>query len=518
MTGAAFPLRRNVAALNGPAYDLLVIGGGIYGAWTAYDAALRGLKVALIEKTDWGSGTSQASSKLIHGGLRYLEHYEFSLVRHALNERRTLAQLAPHLVRPMNFVIPVWRGARVGRLKWFAGLTLYDLLATGQQPVARFRSLSRKQLSAAHPYLLHSALRGGLRYGDCQEDDARMTLFVVAAAQAAGAVCANAVSATALLRENGRCVGAELRDQETGARFALRAACVVNAAGPWARPLAATIVDTTDLPPVKLIRGLHLVLPAIPGLDHAFLLTAPDDGRVFFVIPWYGRTLVGTTETAVLAADAVIDDEPETHYLLSAVNALLPGLGWRREDVLSRFAGVRSLLDTASSNLSATSREFSVHRPLPGLILPLGGKYTTARLDAAQLVEQIFADLNRPLPPCRSADQPLPGAPTDFRHWQPDAIAALHSQGVDALCAAQLTQRHGTGIARIAELLRENPAWRQRLHPAAPFIAAEAVLAVRDEMARTVEDVIRRRMPLRLVAGTPGPEMDFLHSLLPNKG
>jgi glycerol-3-phosphate dehydrogenase len=221
---------RNVSGLQGQTFDLLVIGGGIYGAWTACDAAQRGLKVALVEREDWASGTSSSSSKLIHGGLRYLENYEFKLVRHALGERRVLSQLAPHLVRPLNFLVPVWKGARVGRLQLLAGLTLYDFLATGKQPVPRYKSFSRRRLNELHPYLKQDGLRGGLRYGDCQEDDARMTLAVVAGADNAGAICANRVRAVSLIEESGAVTGANVRDEESGKSFAIAARCVVNAA------------------------------------------------------------------------------------------------------------------------------------------------------------------------------------------------------------------------------------------------------------------------------------------------
>lgn len=502
----AFPLIRNLDALRAQPFDVLVIGGGIYGAWTAFDAAQRGLKVALVEKTDWGSGTSQSSSKLIHGGLRYLEHYEFALVRHALAERRVLSKVAPHLVRPLNFVVPVWKGARVGRLQLLAGLTLYDFLATGKQPVPRFKSFSRTRLLAAHPYLEQSGLRGGLRYGDCQEDDARMTLFVVAAAQAAGAVCANAVAAERLLFDGERCVGAVLRDTETGDTFERRAGCVVNAAGPWAHRLPGATP-----PAVKLVKGVHLVLPAIPNLEDAFLLTAPEDGRVFFVIPWNDRTLVGTTESSVLdVAEAVVTAD-ETRYLLDAVNALMPGLRWTPDHVIGRFAGVRTLQAEDASSLSAVSREFAVLEPQPGLIWSLGGKYTTARCDAIELVDRVLASLGRPAVASRTESTPLPGAPHevrelgDFTGWQVEAIAGLARRGIHAAIARSLTLRHGTGLSRIEALIDENPAWGRRLHPETPFLAAEVVLAVRDEMARTVDDVVRRRLPLSLlVRDEPG--------------
>ncbi len=495
-----FPLIRNVAALRDEQYDLLVVGGGIYGAWTAYDAALRGLRVALVEKTDWACGTSQSSSKLIHGGLRYLEHFEFSLVRHALAERRVLSRIAPHLVRPLNFIVPVWKDARVGRLQLLAGLTLYDFLATGKQPVPRFKSFSSRRLFAAHPYLLADGLRGGLRYGDCQEDDARMTLFVVAAAQGAGAVCANAVAADELMFDDGRCVGARLRDTGTGVRFELRADCVVTAAGPWASALSGDAA-----PVVKLVKGSHLILPAIPGLNDAFLLTAPEDGRVFFVIPWYGRTLLGTTETSVADASEAVVTAEDIRYLLAAANLLLPGLQWTADDVIGAYAGVRTLQAEDAASLSAVSREFVVLEPRPGLILPIGGKYTTARIDAIDIVDRVLATLGRTPVESTTQQYALPGAPHedarlgDFAGWQAEALAGFAHYGIDIATARYLTLRHGTRISRIESLLEEQPAWARRLHPDAPFLEAEVVLALREEMARTVEDVVRRRMPLSLL-------------------
>ncbi|MBX6421220.1 MAG: glycerol-3-phosphate dehydrogenase/oxidase [Nevskia sp.] len=505
---AAFPLVRDVRALRERRFDVLVIGGGIYGAWIAYDAALRGLSVALIEKRDWAAGTSSRSSKLIHGGLRYLEHFEFRLVRHALAERRLLARLAPHLVRPLDFVVPVWRDSRVGRLQLLAGLTLYDFLATGKQPVPRFKSLSRRRLLAAHPYLESDGLRGGLRYGDCQEDDARMVLFVVAAAQSAGAVCANNLEALELLERAGEVCGARVRDTETGARFALHAACTVNAAGPWARELLRPA--SNPLPRITLIRGVHLVLPAIPGCSEAFTLIAPQDGRAFFVVPWYGRSLVGTTERAVATPDESPPTAEETRYLLHAVAARLPGLRWRAADVIASFAGVRALQDEAAAELSAVSREFVLHEPRPRLLWPLGGKYTTARCDAVQVVDHILAALGRAALPTRTDRQPLPGAPHevaalgDFTGWQAEAVAGLQRRGVDPEAAHWLSLRHGTRVARIHALLDENPRWAARLHPQAPILAAEVVLAAREEMARIPEDVLRRRTPLQLLVPADG--------------
>ena len=491
----AFPLIRDVGALKGAQFDLLVIGGGIYGAWTAYDAAQRGLKVALIEKNDWGSGTSSASSKLIHGGLRYLEHYEFGLVRHALKERRTLSTIAPNLVRPLNFILPVWKGPRASMFMLSAGLTLYDLLALGGQPVPRHREYRRAKLLEQYPYIDPQDLLGGFRYGDCQEDDARMTLMVVAAAQAHGAVCVNRISAQELLYANDRFRGARLQDAETGESLDAAATCAAVTAGPWARQVLGEAA-----PKVKLIKGTHLILPAIAGCSDAFLLTAKD-GRVFFVIPWYGRTLVGTTEKEVQSPAEAVPTPDEIHYLVEGVRNGLPGLGWTERDVIGAFAGVRTLQAADESNLSAVTREFEILEPRPGVIVPIGGKYTTSRCDSADIVDRVYKSLRRKAPPSATHDRALPGSPPDqdFDHWLQSARQQLQNAGVDAEAAGWVALRHGLRIKRILDLVAEKPEWRERLHPQAPFLKAEAILAVREEMARSAEDICRRRMPLSLL-------------------
>lgn len=497
---SAFPLQRAVPALRSRTYDLLVVGGGIYGAWTACDAAARGLSVALVEARDWAAGTSSASSKLIHGGLRYLENFEFGLVRESLRERRTLAHIAPHLVRPLRFAMPVSRGDRAGRLKLAAGLTLYDLLTGRGQPVARHGSMSRTAMRKRFPFMAADTLLGGFDYGDCQEDDARLTLEVVAAAQLQGADCANRLAAETLLEEDGRIHGARLRDTETGARFELRADAVVAAAGPWARSLLGA-----SAPPVELIKGTHLVLPAIPGCTYAFLLTAPQDGRVFFVIPWYGRTLVGTTEAEVAGPQQAQVTEAETRYLLEAVAAHLPGLRWGRRDVITSFAGVRTLPAEEAKSLSAVSREFELLNPRPGLWLPLGGKLTTSRNDAQGVVDALAPNLGRDICACTTADRLLPGSPaTAFDPWLVEQRKALQVR-LPMLAADQLDSllhRYGVRVENVAALVEDQPQLAQRIHPDLPFILAEATLARRDEMARDLDDILRRRIPLDLLAAS----------------
>lgn len=494
----AYPLRRATGALRSTAYDLLVIGGGIYGAWTACDAAQRGLKVALVEKNDWGSGTSSASSKLIHGGLRYLEHFEFSLVRHALGERRVLTEIAPHLVRPLRFMVPIWEGARVGKWRMAAGLTLYDLLSGFGQPVERHRSFTTKKLLERHPYLRSEGLQGGLSYGDCQEDDARMTLAVVAAAQSAGADAANRVGVESLrYDEHGGFCGAQLYDVVAGEHFTLDARAVVVAAGPWSNAIVGR-----NAPRVKLVKGVHLVMPAIPGCSDAFLFTAPQDGRVYFVIPWYGRMLLGTTEAEVADPTHAVVTDAEVRYLLDAARAALPQCEWTEADIVGRFAGVRTLQAEDEDTLAAVTREFTILQPQPRVILPIGGKYTTARCDAVEIVGTVIRALKRPRTPSSTHEQALPGAPAHkaYVRWLEQACAALVDAGVDVDCAAQVAQRHGLRIERLIELIAEDAQWAQRIVADLAFIEAEIVLAVRDEMALSSEDVLRRRMPLNLLA------------------
>jgi glycerol-3-phosphate dehydrogenase len=507
----AYPLVRDVSALQaGAPYDLLVIGGGIYGAWTAYDAALRGLKVALVEKNDWGSGTSSASSKLIHGGLRYLEHFEFQLVRHALAERRVLTEIAPHLVRPLRFMVPVWKGARAGLFKMSAGLTLYDFLAGRDQPVARHKSYSKSKLLALHPYLRESGLKGGLSYGDCQEDDARMTLAVVAAAQQAGVVVANRVAATQLLKDGDKTMGATLHDTIGGSTFDLKAAAVVVAAGPWTHTLIGS-----EAPKVKLVKGVHLVMPAIPGSSDAFLFTAPQDGRVYFVIPWYGRTLLGTTESEVSDPKQAVVTEAEVRYLLDAARDALPQLQWTERDVQGRFAGVRTLQADEEDSLSAVTREFVVLKPSPGLVVPIGGKYTTSRVDSIEIVDAVMRSLNRGRQLSTTHDHPLPAAPPahSFDGWLAHAMARVQKHGVDEQAAMQLALRHGQRIGRIIELLIENPAWSARVVTNAAFIDAEVVLAAREEMSFSLDDLLRRRMPLCLLTALSTADLQRIATL-----
>ena len=326
-------MKREFSALNGE-FDLLVCGGGIYGAWTAYDAALRGLRVALVEQRDWASATSSASSKLIHGGLRYLETYDFKLVRKALRERRMLLQAAPHRVWPLRFGVPVYADSRNGTLKLKAGLTLYDTLAGFPDDPMRHHHFDHAHFSEHFPFLDDATLKGGFTYGDAQTDDARLVLELVAGAMAHGAVCVNYARLVKWKEDRGRVCGATVQDAVSDATAHVHARQYVSTAGQW------TTATEQGRAWCRLSKGIHLVLPALPTSE-AILLTAKSDGRVFFIIPWYGRTLLGTTDTDYRGdIDHVTVEAEEVDYLLAAANRYLK-TAWTKENVIGSYAGVR---------------------------------------------------------------------------------------------------------------------------------------------------------------------------------
>ena len=485
-------MRRDFARLDAT-FDLLVVGGGVYGAWIAYDAALRGLSVALVEREDWAAGTSSASTKLIHGGLRYLEHGEVGLVAKALRERGRLMRLAPHRVRAQRFLLPLYRGMRPGRLPLAAGLRAYDLLAGARPDVAAHRAFASSELLARAPFLCADDLRGGFAYSDAAEDDARFTLELVAGALAAGACAVNHAEAVELLRAGGRVVGARVRDALSGATAELRASVVVDATGAWAARTSALAL------PVRHTKGVHLALPPLPH-DDAFLLRAPRDGRVFFLIPWYGATLVGTTDTDWNGDPASVRPEPaDVAYLLDAVAATCPGLGWGEGDVRASFAGLRTLRGAAGSP-SSVSREWELLAPEPGLLLPLGGKFTSARVEAGHTVDRVQALRGRAAGVCPTLHRRFPWTPANWPGWSANRQRAGIVAGLDATTAATATRRYGRQVDRLHALLRARPELARRVLPETPFCLAETLLAVRDEMALTLRDVLRRRVPVLTVA------------------
>jgi glycerol-3-phosphate dehydrogenase len=483
---------------------MLVVGGGIYGAWIAYDATLRGLRVALVEQRDWGAGTSSGSSKLIHGGLRYLESLHLGLVRKTLRERRLLARLGPHRVGPVRFALPVYAGAPVGRLRLRAGLCLYDLLAGPGQPVPRHRGLSRRAMLERYAFLEPRGLRGGFHFGDCRTDDARFTLEIVDGAVEAGAVAVNAARADGLLLRGSEVVGASVRDLVDDATLDVQATVTVNCAGPW---VDALLPSGREERATRLSKGVHLVLPALPTED-AFLVQSHADGRVIFLIPWYGRTLLGTTDTDFAGDPSAVAVEPaDVDYLLDRADRVLRGAPWGPGDVIGRFAALRALPASDDLSPSDVSREWSMVENQGRLISSIGGKYTSAREDAATAVDRVQAMLGRRVAASPTGTRPFPWAPPGNGSWD----RRLQERARRLLLADPVTEslitRHGSRAEIVLDLIEQRPELADPVVADAPFCLAEALHAVTAEMALTLEDVLRRRLPVLLVSPPSDSEL-----------
>jgi glycerol-3-phosphate dehydrogenase len=475
--------------MSDPKLDLIVIGGGIHGAGVARDAALRGLKVSLLEAKDFGSGTSRASSKLVHGGLRYLEQLRVRLVRESLVERSTLLKIAGHLVRPLPFLAPVYEGAPRGRHWMRAGLTLYDLLAIGHS-LGRHRWIGAEQTLELEPSLQPAGLRGAFLFVDAQMNDARLCLENVLSARQLGAQVRNYTPVEDLIVEDGRVRGVRF---DRGAE--LRAKVVLSATGPWTRRTAGGQTLAEPVHP-RLSRGSHIVTrPLTRG--HALLLSSVEDGRVFFVMPFKGRSLIGTTEIEHTGGlDPVRPTPEEIQYLLGETNRALEGEPLRTEDVLFSFAGVRALGPDDEADPGKISREAQVFDEAPGLISILGGKYTTYRAVAERVTDRIERELGRRRTPCRTAIDPLPGGenpPMDDYFVLAERLLMKRYPGLDVELLRYLVQTYGSRHPDVLREFGDDPSDLEPIEPGLPFTPAEVRYAVRSEMARTLEDVLRRR-------------------------
>jgi len=438
-------------------YDLLVIGGGIQGAAVARDAALRGLSVILLEKGDFASGTSSRSSKLIHGGIRYLETGQFRLVREALRERALLLTLAPEFVRPLPFMIPHYRGEGRSRLAVRAGLTLYAALA-GRHPQAEHHEVSATEALALEPSLRTDGLQGASLYWDAQMDDALLCVAIAAAADRAGADVRNYTEVTALAAA-GSMWRSRFRDVDTGEEGDAEARCVVNAAGPWAEGIR-TLAGASRGAGLRRTRGTHVVLPGLTR-ERALLLTARRDGRVFFMLPWGGHALVGTTDVDDGTPPERIEASAEDiRYLLEEAGRAVPGLSARGRPVRA-FAGLRSLAQGSAILPWANSRE---HRVIvEGTMLTLiGGKYTTHRSLAERVVDRVVRLGGARAGRCVTRETPLPD--------------------------------------RESAIVRLATRYPGRWEDPAPLSEAETVHAIQAERARRLDDVLERRTRLWLDA------------------
>ena len=481
--------------------DLLVIGGGITGAGIARDAALRGIRTALVDKGDFGGATSSHSSRLIHGGLRYLEHGELHLVFEASHERRVLLAIAPHLVRPLAFLFPVYRGSRPPPWKLRVGMWLYDLLA-GFHNTHMHRWLSRKQVARLEPRLRTKDLRGAALYYDAQADDARLVVATLRSAAQAGALVANYAAATSFLKSDGSVRGAVVRDTLDGRTHTVRALTVVNATGPWVDAVRASD-DPRSGPLLRPTKGTHVAVPrARIGHAHAVTLISPVDGRVMFVLPWGDLSYIGTTDTDDAASpDDVRASGADVVYLLRSANARFPDARLAPRDVVATWAGLRPLLAPPSDrdlSTSQVSREHRVVEAPSGLITIAGGKLTTYRVMGRDVVDRVAQRLRaldgRPLPRRPATDQsPLPGGETSDLDV---LVAALRAREISETLARHLVHHYGSEAAGVLNLVDGDRSLGEAILPGRPEIWAEVVHTVEREMAVRLSDVLVRRLHL----------------------
>ena len=454
-------------------WDILVIGGGATGVGVAVDAASRGYRVLLVERSDFGKGTSSRSTKLVHGGVRYLEQGNISLVREALAERERLLKNASHLVTVQSFVVPVYTFWGLP-FYWF-GLKAYDLLA-GRHRFGRSRYLSKTEVVTRLPTVQQTGLRGGILYQDGQFDDARLLFNLVRTAHDHGAVLLNYINVTGLIRrDDGTIGGAELRDEETGEKSSAHAKIVINATGAFCDAVRE-MADATGGNLVAPSQGTHLVLDrSFLPTDHALMVPKTSDGRVLFAIPWHGHALVGTTDVAIpavavepKATDAEID------FLLTTAGQYLVKPP-TRDDVKSVFVGIRPLVRSTNQKSTASlSRGHTIHLDESGLLTITGGKWTTYRNMAEDCVNQAVKLAHLPQRPCVTKNLSIHG--NDGPPTVTDELAV-----------------YGTDRKAIRELQVEDENLSTPLHPNLPYTGAEVVWAARHEAARTVEDVLARR-------------------------
>ena len=482
-------------AMSSSPLDVLVVGGGITGAGAALDAAARGLRVGLVEATDFAAGASSKSSKLIHGGLRYLEMGDIGLVREGLRERELLlTRIAPHLVRPVPFLWPL-RGRGWERVYLGAGLVLYDTLG-GARSVPRHRHLSRRGSLRVAPALRGDALVGAVQFYDAAEDDARMVATVARTAAAYGAVIANRARVVELLRSGGAVVGAALEDALTGERYEIRARSVALAVGAWTDAVRGLVSGAGGVPPsfdfaMQPSKGIHIVVPQ-DRIQMSTGVLLRTEKSVLFIIPTDAGWLIGDTDTPwPHGPDRVVANASDVEYVLAKANSVLAE-PLSRSDVVGVFAGVRPLVGRAGvGDTTRLSRNHVIETPLPGLTTIAGGKYTTYRAMSADLIDAVSGDLG-PVPPSRTASVPLIGT------------GPVGGDVPLELATPRLRGRYGARVSELAALVAGRPELAEPLPGGAGHLGAEVVHACRYEGALRLDDVLARRTRLAITTGDRG--------------
>jgi glycerol-3-phosphate dehydrogenase len=497
--------------IAGRRFEVVVIGGGVTGAGVAFDAAARGYSVALLERGDYAVGTSSRSSKMVHGGLRYLQNLDLGLVREALLERQLMVQLAPHLVYPTPFLVPFFAAERRDR-KLGLGLNMYDVMATtrvgrGRREMRsskdgdedfywspdRHRTIDREELLDLVPALEPRDPNDAYLFYDCQTDDVRLVLTILGEAERFGAVMLNGAEVTEVVTRDGRAVGVAAVEADSGERFEVEADNVVNATGVWADRVGPEVAEEEDVPQIAPSRGTHVLLDrADLSTGSAACIVPAGEGRAIFALPWYGRTLVGTTDNDF---DGDIDrpqpGEEDVGYLLDAVNAFF-GTELSDSDLVGAYAGVRPLISTGDPKKSVDiSRKAELYETSSGMLTITGGKLTTWRRMAKQTVDRLVEREGREAP-CHTAEIPL------GMEARPEDLAA--PDGVGEAAIAQLAFRYGHAARAVLGLARDEPKLAEPIVPGRPDLLAEVAIAARAEQARCVADVLLRRTRLGLLA------------------
>jgi glycerol-3-phosphate dehydrogenase len=479
--------------MAGTELQVLVVGGGVVGAGVALDAATRGLSTGLVEARDFASGTSSRSSKLVHGGLRYLEQLNFGLVREALTERALLMQrIAPHLIRPVSFLFPFthygWERAYIG-----AGVGLYDVLGVARGQVRGLplhRQLSRRHALRLVPALRRTALTGGLLYWDAQVDDARYVIDLVRTAAGYGAHAASRTQVTGFLREGERVTGVRAIDLESGSELQIRAQQVVNATGVWTDEIQGMVGGRGSIN-VRASKGVHLVVPR-DRIHSSTGLILRTPVSVLFVIPWGRHWIIGTTDTEwALSKAHPAASRADIDYVLDQVNRVL-AVPLSRDDVEGVYAGLRPLLAGESDETSKLSREHTVAHPVPGLVMIAGGKYTTYRLMARDAVDAVAHGLDGKVAPSCTDQIPLAGADGYQALWN-SRHATARSSGLHVARVEHLLRRYGSLTGELLDLIAADPSLGRPLAGADDYLRVEAVYAVTNEGARHLDDVLTRR-------------------------
>lgn len=489
----------NLERLAQEEFDLVVVGGGITGTGIARDAALRGFKTALIEKNDFASGTSSKSSRLIHGGLRYLENLEFGLVFEASQERRILRKIAPHLVSALPFIMPVYVDNPKPYWMIRIGVWLYDILALFRN-VKLHRSLTAKELLAMEPMVSPQGLQGGPRFYDCRVDDARLTLATAQSAHRAGAVLVNHAQVVGLLKAGGKVCGVQVKDEFTGKEIEVKAKVVAGAVGPWGDTLLR--MDRPDNPPqLRPTKGIHIIVSRERvGNNNALSYIVKRDGRLMFVIPWGKFSIIGTTDTDYQGRpEEAAVEAADVEYVLEAFNQAFPRVKLSQEDIISAYVGVRPLVAESAATESKVSREHRIFTPPSGLIAIAGGKLTTYRVMAKQVVDlaekRLATDFGvHAKQGCVTGKLPLEGAAPGLHAQVAEQIeAAANLLGLDSSIGEHLLTAYGIGYTRILDLIKNDPSLGEPIVPGLPYLWAEVPHAIRHEMALTLCDLLIRR-------------------------